>query len=254
VQNIRIYAAPSLLEVIKQLLIYRPTGVLTIWPATSTRQEDTRITIELGRPIYVYRGLHWENATESIMAWLNTWGEIHFSFQSQDAHLRLPSPRAQQDFTPEAPMNFAMQRQKPLSTATQPHLAISTQSKQALSSPGQGENRQRNASPSSTGRTRGLPQHDLLRQEENKKSGADNNNWSPATAQEMAIATLTAHGRAYSAAHLPRYDRTIFLLINGRRTVADLSQLTKRPQEDVFASIHRLWVLQLITIETRASR
>ena len=172
-QNIRIYAAPSFSEVIKQLLIYRPTGVLTIWPATSRRQADTRITIELGRPIYVYRGLRWENATDSMMAWLNTWGEIHFSFQSKDARLRLPSPRAQQDST---------------------------------------------------------------------------------TAQEMAIATLTAYGRAYSAAYLPRYDRTIFLLINGRRTVADLSQLTKRPQEDVFASIHRLGNLQLITIETGESR
>lgn len=249
-QNMRIYAAPSLSEVIKQLLIYRPTGVLTIWPATSTRQEDTRITIELGRPIYVYRGLHWENATESIIAWLNTWGEIHFSFQANNAHLRLPSPRAQQDFTSEAPMNFAMPRQKPLSTETQPRLAFSTNSRQALSSPGQG----RNASPSSTGRTRELPLHDLLRQEENKKSVADNNIGSPATAQEMAIATPTAHGRAYSAANLPRYDRTIFLLINGRRTVADLSQLTKRPREDVYASIHRLWNLQLITIETREIR
>jgi hypothetical protein len=254
VQNIRIYAAPSLSEVIKQLLIYRPTGVLTIWPATSTRREDTRITIELGRPIYVYRGLHWEYATESIMAWLNTWGEIHFSFQSQDARMRVSSPRAQQDFTPEAPVNFAMPRQKPHSTANQPHLALSTNSKQALSSPSQGENRQRNASPSSRGRTRELPLHDLLRQEENKKPVADNSNGSPATAQEMAIATLTAHGRACSAAQLPRYDRTIFLLINGRRTVADLSQLTKRPQEDVFASIHRLWALQLITIETRESQ
>jgi hypothetical protein len=250
VQNIRIYAAPSLSEVIKQLLIYRPTGVLTIWPATSTRQEDTRITIELGRPIYIYRGLHWENATESIIAWLNTWGEIHFSFQSNDAHLRLPSPRAQQDITSEAPMNFAMLRQKPLSTETQPRLAFSTNSRQALSSPGQG----RNASPSSTGRTRELPLHDLLRQEENKKFVANNNIGSPATAPEMAIATPTAHGRAYSAANLPRYDRTIFLLINGRRTVADLSQLTKRPLEDVYASLHRLWSLQLITIETVSTR
>jgi hypothetical protein len=147
-------------------------------------------------------------------------------------------------------MNFAMLRQKPLSTETQPRLAFSTNSRQALSSPGQG----RNASPSSTGRTRELPLHDLLRQEENKKFVANNNIGSPATAPEMAIATPTAHGRAYSAANLPRYDRTIFLLINGRRTVADLSQLTKRPLEDVYASLHRLWSLQLITIETRESR
>ena len=72
-----------------------------------------------------------------------------------------------------------------------------------------------------------------------------------ATAPASTIATLTAYGREYAPANLPRYDRIIFLLINGRRTVSDLSQLTKRPQEDVFATLQRLKNLQLITIETR---
>ena len=180
---------------------YRATGVLTIWRATGARQEDTpiRIVIEQGRPIYVYRGSQRESATESILAWVNSWGEIRFSFQSTKARFRMPPPQL-------APQGDQAN-------------VSDTQTK----SPSQAENQP----PISSS---GTPQ---------------------ATAPASTIATLTAYGREYAPANLPRYDRIIFLLINGRRTVSDLSQLTKRPQEDVFATLQRLKNLQLITIETR---
>jgi len=69
-------------------------------------------------------------------------------------------------------------------------------------------------------------------------------------AGKTAIASLTSYGRVFPPANLPRYDRTIFLLINGRRTIADFSQLTKRSTEEIYASLHRLQNLQIITIET----
>lgn len=65
---------------------------------------------------------------------------------------------------------------------------------------------------------------------------------------ETCVAVPTAYGRSYPAASLPRHDRTIFLLINGRRTLADLAKLTRRSVEDVFATLARLEQLQLITI------
>ena len=231
-QNNRIYSAPSLLEVIKQMVLNRATGVLTIWRATGARQEDTRIRmiIEQGHPIYVYRGSQRESATESILIWVNSWGEIRFSFQSTEARFRIPPPQ----LTPQ-------EDQANVSD---------TQTK----SPSQTENQPGRAYPSTSGRTRELPLlSDISRQEENRPSVPSRGRLqaTQATAPASAIATLTAYGREYAAANLTRYDRMIFLLINGRRTVSDLSQVTKRPQEDVFASLQRLKNLQLITILTR---
>jgi hypothetical protein len=229
VQNNRIYSAPSLSEVIKQMVLNRATGVLTIWRATGARQEDTRIRmiIEQGHPIYVYRGSQRESATESILTWVNSWGEIRFSFQSTEARFRIPPPQ------------LAPQEDQANVSDTQ------------TKSPSQTENQPGRAYPSTSGRTRELPLlSDISRQEENRPS-VPSSGGPQATAPASTIATLTAYGREYAPANLPRYDRIIFLLINGRRTVSDLSQLTKRPQEDVFSTLQRLKNLQLITIETR---
>jgi hypothetical protein len=251
VQNIRIYAAPSLSEVIKQLFLYRSTGVLTIWRAVDARQEDTRISIELGRPIIVYRGLHWENATVSILAWLNSWGEIHFVFQPTEARLGLPSPQpaplVDQDNSPSAPTQFTLSQQKPLST-TQPLKALSANNRSVHSSSPYTNNQHGKASPSANGQTReptfppDLPQYQVIQQPSFSASNPQ------ASASESAIASLTNYGIDYAAANLPRYDRIIFLLINGKRTLSDLSQLTKRPHEEILATLQRLENLQLITI------
>jgi len=64
------------------------------------------------------------------------------------------------------------------------------------------------------------------------------------------VATLTAHGRNFPAANLPRHERTIFLLINGRRTAVDLAQLTKRALDDVYVTLYHLQSMQLVTIHT----
>ena len=92
-QSERIYSAPSLIDVVKQLLIYRPTGVLTIWRAEVPRQNEVRITVDQGRPMRVFWGASYiEDINESMLKWFNNWGEIHFSFQTTETRLQLPSP------------------------------------------------------------------------------------------------------------------------------------------------------------------
>ena len=196
-QNERIFFAPSLVEVIKQLLIYRPTGVLTIWRASSSGQEDARISIEQGRLLHVFWGSYRESADETILGWINSWGPIHFSFLTTDSHLQLPAPgqttRPQdQSSPPQFPVNGASPRQRPAVTHPQQH--------------------------------------------------------------ETVIISHTSYGKDYPPSYLPRYDRTIFLLINGRRSVADLSHLTKRPLEEIYKTLHHLQNLQLIQVESRPTR
>ena len=68
------------------------------------------------------------------------------------------------------------------------------------------------------------------------------------------IVSLTANGKTYSITNLPRYERTIFMLINGKRTVADLAQLTKRSLEEIYNTLYRLQDMQLIRIEVQGKK
>lgn len=246
-QNERIFFAPSLIEVMKQLLIYRPTGVLTIWRASGTAQDDAKISIEQGRLLYVFWGPYRENADETILGWINSWGPIHFSFIATDSHLQLPAPwqttRQQEQSSPpptQPTMKSASPRQRPavtqpLQPTTRPLDSSSAipgirQGKQPLGNEGQTESDRQEV------RRSGIPRND------------------PFTAPETVIISHTSYGRDYPPSYLPRYDRTIFLLINGRRSVADLSHLTKRSLEEIYNTLQHLQNLQLIQVETRPTR
>lgn len=69
---------------------------------------------------------------------------------------------------------------------------------------------------------------------------------SPPSPLERLVPSLTDQGRNFPLTALPRYDRTIFLLINSRRTIADIAQLTRRSPAAIFASLSRLKKQQLI--------
>jgi hypothetical protein len=221
-QNERIFFAPSLVEVIKQLLIYRPTGVLTIWRASGSVQEDARISIEQGRLLHVYWGSYSENANETILGWINSWGPIHFSFLATGSHLQLPAPgqtaRQEQSSLSQSSVKRASPRRRP--AATQPLQALPT----------------------------------ATRPFDNSSVNAGIRQGKPPLGNETVIISHTSYGRDYPPSYLPRHDRTIFLLINGRRSVVDLSHLTKRSLEEVYKTLYRLQNLQLITVEARPKR
>lgn len=221
----RIFSAPSLAEIIKQLLIYRPTGVLTIWPTVSPRQEEARLAIEQGKPVYIVWKSFREQANDAMLAWLNSWGEICFTFLSTETHLRLPASTGtslREQPTGSLPKTTTLLSAVPPLQSMQRtgNLRKGTDAIQGQTSGPQGSN------------PRGFN--------------------APLTppAPEACLAVLTAHGKTYPASSLPRYDRTIFLLINGRRTLLDLAQLTKRPLEEVYATLQRLQSMQLITIQS----
>lgn len=218
-QSERIYSAPSLIDVVKQLLIYRPTGILTIWRAAVSRQDEVRITVEQGRPLRVFWGglygaSYIEDINESILKWFNNWGEIHFSFQTTETRLQLPSPtqhtlQTEQPLSPTFPNNVRSQDFPPRAIVTRP-----------------------------------LPTTSLQR------SSSSNHGSSTPANVETVVATITTRGRDFPAANLPRHERTIFLLINGRRTAVDLAQLTKRTLDDVYVTLYHLQSMQLVTINT----
>lgn len=214
-QSERIYSAPSLVDVVKQLLIYRPTGVLTIWRAAVSRRDEVKITVEQGRPIRVFWGASYiEEVNEAVLKRFNNWGEIHFSFQTIETRLLLPSPTLHtlQPLSPTFPNHSRPQDFPQRATVTRPLPTVLPPSPQ--------------------------------------RSAFSNHGSSTPENTETVVATLTAHGRTFPAAHLPRHERTIFLLINGRRTAVDLAQLTKRALDDIYVTLYHLQSLQLVTINT----
>src|SRR5258708_28111738 len=72
----QIYSAPTLSEVIRQLMIYRLTGVLMIRRAMGSRREEASLAIVQGQPGRVRWGMYEDSANESILKWMNGWGEI----------------------------------------------------------------------------------------------------------------------------------------------------------------------------------
>ncbi len=240
-----IYSAPSLADVIRQLMIYRLTGVLMVRRAASTRKEEASLAIVQGQPVRVRWGTYEDDANESILRWMNGWGEIHFIFYAKEAQRQLPPPRNAQSSTqiPQHSSQFssptAVTRPLPPVQASVPSSPMKRTSQReasrhpqrvqedaiAYTIPSSASSKQ----PPAPARTPGMQEISGIAPEKN-------------------IPFLTKHARSYPITNLTRYDRTIFLLINDKRSVADLIQLTRRSLPEVYVSLQRLRDLQLIEI------
>src|SRR5579884_2773643 len=86
----RAFSAPSLSQALKQFRLYRSTGLLTIQRAAALKPEEAYIMIERGQPTSVLWNRQEHEATEALLAWFNSWGEIRFTFQSAEPLLQLP--------------------------------------------------------------------------------------------------------------------------------------------------------------------
>lgn len=255
-QNNRVYSATSLTDVMHALKQYRLSGVLTIRRASDPYREEAQIGVELGQPVQIRQGSHEEPVSSAALSWFQSWGMIYFTFQTIEPILQLPSPQRSQPprtshtpYTPvpsnvaEAPaahVRYSPAVTRPL-PALSPHMIRD-----------QAENY--NTHLSSNNHTARLPATPFPGAQTSQNAPPDYSSTPlfhepiPRLALEMAIASLTSMGKNYPIAQIPRYDRIIYLLINGQRTIADLTQLTKRSTEEVCNSLYRLKQQELINI------
>ncbi|HVB24392.1 MAG TPA: hypothetical protein VNG51_20815 [Ktedonobacteraceae bacterium] len=203
-RNDQIFAAASFSDIIKELMLNRPSGLLTLWRAEEPRQDAMQIIIEHGRPTHARRGLYEEQISTSTLLWLNNWRNIYFTFQPKRAILQLPAP----------------ENRRPSVTHPSPTMSPSP-------------------TPSSQSDAEHTPYTPLTPAVPTL----------PSSLPSQIIPSITPEGRKVPLTALPRYDRTIFLLINGRRTIADLAHLTRRPPVEIYASLKRLQKQQLIALE-----
>ncbi|HZU68825.1 MAG TPA: hypothetical protein VFA09_16225 [Ktedonobacteraceae bacterium] len=237
-----IYSAPSLAAVIRHLMMYRLTGVLIVRRASSTRKEEASLAIVHGQPVRVRWGTYEDDANESILRWMNGWGEIHFIFYAKEAQRQLPPPRN----TPSGNQNPQAHAQIPSSSITRPIPAIrASMPTSSITRKPLPEESPYTQSVHEDGIAYTVPSSDIAKQPPAEAPGAND---LASAGPEKHIPFLTKQARNYPITNLTRYDRTIFLLINDKRTVADLIQLTRRSLTEVYMSLQRLKELQLIEI------
>lgn len=251
-QNNRVYSAASLTDVINLLKQYRLSGVLTIRRASDPYREEARISVDLGQPVQIRQGWREEQVTQTILSRLHSWGMIYFTFQAIETTLQLPSPQAPQSAQTSAPSNgtaspdaLTQPRFSPAVTRPLPTISPQMIHDQAGSY---------NTRPANNNGATPLPNTPLPGTQPGNNPPPDYSNNQlfdepiPTLALEMAIPSLTETGRNYPIAQIPRYDRTIYLLIDGRRTIVNLAQLTQRRIEKVCNSLYRLKQQDLIVI------
>ncbi len=230
-QGARIYSAPSLAEVIKYLALYRASGMLNLRPAMGVYREQADITIEYGYPVRIRWGTYEGQANEFTLRQLNAWGEVHFMFQSKMQILSLPSP-----------LHAPQQEQSRLSshpikpTQLYPHLS------ELLSRP---------SIPIPTDKIPAVSQRMRTVKSLKRTNGTNHSGHGKlyAIAPETVIPAPTPSAREYSVTNLSHHDRTIFLLIDGQRSAADLIALTKRSLADVYNTLYSLRDQQLIVMQ-----
>ncbi len=210
------------------------------------RQEEARISIEHGRPTQLHLGAREEFFTTTTLSWLNSWGAIYFIFQPIEPVLQLPAPQVPPSHLPasvEPSSHSVRPRRSPF--VTQPLMALPSKVHDQTGS--------YTIQQAITGAR--IPATPVPQERPGNDTQPDDASTDifdepvPTLALEMAIPSMTASGRNYAITQIPRHDRTIFLLINGRRTVADLAQLTKRTLDEVYTSLYRLKKQELIIVE-----
>ena len=231
-QGARIYSAPSLAEVIRHLSLYRASGLLSIRPARGEYREQVDITIEYGYPVRIRRGTYEEVANEASLRQLDAWGEIHFIFQSRPRLLSLPSP------TPPLPQVQPHLSSYPINPS-QPFTPLSeSQPLPSISVP--------------TGKFSAVPHRKRTGKTPVPGNGASHshsgNGKLHSVAPERVIPSLTSGAHQHSITNLSHHDRTIFLLINGQRNVAELMALTNRSLADVYNTLYGLRDERLIVM------
>ena len=227
-QKLQVFSALSLSEVIEQLAFFRPSGLLTLWPAAQPHQDEASIVVEDGQPRALRWGSYQGESNAYMLQQLALWGEIRFVFHVREPLRQLPLP---------SHLSYQRQPRSP-APVTQPLPALDSSLRRTH--PGRVHLLQ-----DARGRTPSTPLPQV------EPTGPSLAGRQPSIASKLMIPTLTEKARDYPMMEVPRYDRTIFLLIDGRRTIADLSRLTRRSLSAVYASLLHLRDQQLVEVPAR---
>jgi hypothetical protein len=244
-QRAQIFSAPSLSEVFIQLVRFHLSGILTFRRAAGPRRDEVSIMVQDGRPLRIRSGVYEVDANQSVLQQLNAWGEIHFIFLPRSSPRQLPPPGQpvrQEQAGQQPSRNPPQLRASPPVTQPLPALPATSRGSQGrILTETQGQSQSKGKLRIHRNR---LSQDPVTTPTPGAKGGGGRFSVAP----EATIPSLTAKAKNYPIMNVPRYDRTILLLINGSRSISDLTHLTKRSLPAIYASLSRLRDQQLIEV------
>ncbi len=205
-------AAENLSSVLELARLRRQRGLLSVEHIQRGRLEEGEIYFQNGQPTYARVG---QLLGQDALVWLLQWRQIHFALLND-----VPPPPA------NIPVQFARSVD---SRITGPMVAISST---------QASYRQFNGSLSTSVLTESRPAY----------PGSSSRLNPYLTNIETLIPQKLENERDVLSLPLTRPQRCVYLLVNGRRTIADLSRTTGKSAQDVERILSELQEQGLVSV------
>lgn len=229
-------ATESLADLLELIRMRRQSGLLSIEPIQATYFEEGEIYIQAGQPTYAHTG---QLSGQEALFRMLSWRQVYFTFMANQPHLPVNIPSAYRSNN-----NIAIAANgSPTSPGLNPSLLDTRRNIPAVS-----------LSHPTSATSPKLPQVNLNRtpDEGSERDTRQAPNTSDSKASSPGFEWLAprklGNDREVLSLPLTRPQRSIYMLVNGHRTIADLSRCMRKSLLEVERLLTELQERGLISI------
>jgi hypothetical protein len=220
-------AAESLSDVIELVRIRRQSGSLSVERLQGGRFEEGEIYFQAGQPTYAHTGIM---SGQEALTWMLNWHQVFFTFIVEDQH------------TP-ATISFGMSAHPGNALATN----VPTASFPAPLPQGSAKRNLPTTAPIVPQMNKKEVPRSVNEPEKSSKSG-EHSGVTGTPGLEWLIPQKVGKERDVLSLPLTRPQRSIYLLVDGRRTISDLSRCTRKSMQEIERLLSELREQGLISI------
>jgi hypothetical protein len=219
----------SLGDVVELVRVRKQSGLLSVERFQNGRFEEGEIYFQNGKPTYAHSG---QMSGQEALVWLLSWRQVHFTFLADETHL---------------PVNISAAITANDVVAVAPNLPASPSSRSLpVRTPGN--------APDFPSRLPPVSQNMASKRERiaDNEHGQNNSNGDAVTEStpglEWLIPRKLGKDRDVLSLPLTRPQRSIYLLVDGRRTISDLSRCTRKSLQEIERLLSELQERGLVTM------
>jgi hypothetical protein len=216
-------AAESLGDVLELVRIRRHSGSLSVERFQGGRFEEGEIRFQRGQPTYAHAG---QITGQEALTWMLSWRQVFFSFIFEEPHTPATvSSALSANSSNTIPTDLRPTKYPPSNTSGKLPITAS-----------------------------GLPQANSretpknVRDFDNPYESADPNNVPGTPGLEWLVPQKLGNDRDVLSLPLTRPQRSIYMLVDGRRTVSDLSRCTRKSTQEIERLLSELRERGLISV------
>jgi hypothetical protein len=220
-------AAESLGDVVELVRIGRHSGLLSVERIQGGRFEEGEIYFQAGQPTYARAG---QMAGQEALIWLLSWHQVYFTFLANEPPPNIPSAVAADNR-----MAVAVRAGTPPVPPTYPQVPQVSQDEATPKLQPKNVNVAFNAAGT----------REAISAQQSMASAKSNG---PTPGLEWLIPQKVGKERDVMTLPLTRPQRSIYMLVDGRRTVSDLSRCMRKSLQEVERLLSELKERGLITV------